>query len=583
MKTSIRLKLIVLIAAVASIFTLIAVGLGGYLGINFMENSHVNNIRSHMQLASRSLQSPISRMDYLELQEQAELILEYKGISGIKILDQNNELILQKGVLEEEIIEKKIVQNKEKMGLLRVSFTNFPLQKGILLVLGVCALFILLGVPVFVFCVWYLSNKYLRDLSELTNCISRGNCENFASYPGETRKDEIGLLARTMRERDNELFAYNRELEEYKEQLEQKVRDRTRELARSKQLSETILNSMPEAIALIDLQDKTILDLNRSFLCRYDISKDEALNRPYYNIIQNLQADSEISDCESSLEDWVNHEPWVVEDTDPELDRKRYFELNILPVRNDSGTIEQIVYVSRDITQQKRTEELRNDVERIVRHDLKSPLNGIIGFSQLLLSEEGVSCKCQEELEYILNSGYKMLHMVNHSLDLFKMEEGTYTPDPEWFDLIPVLERIKKELAWTCERKSVQLELFLESREVDWEQSYYLWGEELNIYTVLANLIGNAVEASPPERSVQVRVETKKDRHIVEVHNYGVVPDSIRESFFERYATKGKSKGTGLGTYSAKLIVQAHGGSIDFTTSEQEGTRVFFSLPQAQS
>ena len=580
MQSSLRLKLIFLMTLVALLFALIAVGLGAFLGIRFLEGNYVQNIKSHMQLAAMSLESPISRMDYLELQEQADLILGYKGISGIQIVDQNDNLILEKGDLKGETISKEIVQNEERTGLLKISFTKSPLKNGIFFLLGICALFLVLGVPVFVFSVYYLSTKYLKDLSDLTQCISDGSCEKLQNYPGESRRDEIGLLAKTLRHRDDELFAYHKELEEYKNQLEQKVADRTRELKRSKQLSETILNGLPEEIALINRKDFVILDVNSSFLKRYNSTKEDVLGETCYKITHFRDTPCEPPEHTCPITEFEKTgTPQVLEHVHDDEGQAKYFEVSAWPVQSENGEPDRFVHVTRDITEKRRTEELRKDVERIVRHDLKSPLNSVIGFSQFLLSEEDIKDECREFLEYIYDAGNKMLHMVNHSLDLFKMEEGTYELKPEYFDLVPALQKLSKEFSWICDKKSVQLQFLIDGQILDGEKSFYLQAEELNIHTVLANLISNAIEASPENEQVTVEIKSEKQGCLIDVHNTGVIPESIRENFFERYVTQGKEKGTGLGTYSAKLIVLAHGGNIDFSSSEEEGTHVYFSLP----
>lgn len=97
-----------------------------------------------------------------------------------------------------------------------------------------------------------------------------------------------------------------------------------------------------------------------------------------------------------------------------------------------------------DITERIRIERLRDDTERIVRHDLKNPLNGIIGFSQLLL-DESQSESHRDSISIIYNSGYQMLHMINHSLDLFKMEEGSYLLEPQELDLIQLFKKLDQE------------------------------------------------------------------------------------------------------------------------------------------
>jgi len=69
--------------------------------------------------------------------------------------------------------------------------------------------------------------------------------------------------------------------------------------------------------------------------------------------------------------------------------------------------------------------------------------------------------------------------------------------------------------------------------------------------------------------------------HTVSIHNQGVVPEQVREDFFEKYATFGKRHGTGLGTYSARLIARTLGGDVTMDTSEAGGTTLTVTLPAA--
>jgi signal transduction histidine kinase len=80
---------------------------------------------------------------------------------------------------------------------------------------------------------------------------------------------------------------------------------------------------------------------------------------------------------------------------------------------------------------------------------------------------------------------------------------------------------------------------------------------------MFANLVGNAVDAAPPGSAVTVALERSGNGNIrAAVINKGEVPREIQDRFFEKYATSGKTRGTGLGTYSARLIAMAHGGDI---------------------
>ena len=90
-------------------------------------------------------------------------------------------------------------------------------------------------------------------------------------------------------------------------------------------------------------------------------------------------------------------------------------------------------------------EKLRRDVERISHHDLKSPLNGIIGFSDFLLAEGNLSADQRPSVQIIFNSGHRLLQMINLSLYLFKMERGTYELEPQEVDLLPLLRNILED------------------------------------------------------------------------------------------------------------------------------------------
>jgi len=96
---------------------------------------------------------------------------------------------------------------------------------------------------------------------------------------------------------------------------------------------------------------------------------------------------------------------------------------------------------------------------------------------------------------------------------------------------------------------------------------------------LFVNLIKNAVEATPENGTVRVGVSSE-GAHIIDIHNQGVIPKEIRPSFFDRFASSGKRGGTGLGTYSAKLIAKAHSGDVSFTTSDEDGTHVIVTLPE---
>ncbi len=220
---------------------------------------------------------------------------------------------------------------------------------------------------------------------------------------------------------------------------------------------------------------------------------------------------------------------------------------------------------------------LQEDVDQIIRHDLKTPLNSIIGYPQVLLRSKNITEKEKKFINIISESGYRMLNMINLSLDLFKMETGVYQLDPVPVDIIKVLKNIEKEVEDTRRTKNLTIKVELSGSPPSEEDTFTIFGEELLCYSMLANLVKNAIEASPKGESIIINVDNKEVA-IISIHNKGAVPEEIRDKFFEKYATSGKTKGTGLGTYSAKLIAETQQGQISMTTSEAEGTTITVQL-----
>lgn len=226
-----------------------------------------------------------------------------------------------------------------------------------------------------------------------------------------------------------------------------------------------------------------------------------------------------------------------------------------------------------EVTDRRKAEELREDVERITRHDLKSPLSAILTLPQLLLEAENLTARQREMIRLMHESGRRMQSIVTMSLSLYSMERGSYQPLRAALDLAALARLIWEECGGPY--RSARMSLRVEADE----EPFMVMAEELPCYTMLANLVNNALEASGPGDEVTVRLKREPGWAVAEVANAGDVPEAIRERFFEKYATSGKRGGTGLGTYTARLVAQAHGGGIELETGNGQGTVVRVRLP----
>jgi len=223
---------------------------------------------------------------------------------------------------------------------------------------------------------------------------------------------------------------------------------------------------------------------------------------------------------------------------------------------------------------------LKDEVERITRHDLKSPIIGLLNGIEYLenfttLDKE--QADITSDMRITANTG---MNMINRSLDLYRMETGNYRYDPATMDMLAVSRRVAADLAGLATPKGINVLITKAGNIPNESDSVCVTAEETLCYSLISNLLKNSIEASETGERVTLTLNENENISIT-IHNNGVVPEEIRETFFDKYTTAGKKSGTGLGTYSAKLMAKTMGGSIEMDTSEEDGTKVTVVLPKS--
>ncbi|GAB6058886.1 hypothetical protein JCM31598_20030 [Desulfonatronum parangueonense] len=256
------------------------------------------------------------------------------------------------------------------------------------------------------------------------------------------------------------------------------------------------------------------------------------------------------------------------------LNRKKngdlYWETaSISPVLDDDGMVVNYVAVKEDISDRKDHERLKEDVDRIMRHDLRSPLSGIIGLAGVLLQDEAIAGEQREMLRLLEESGQRMLRMIDNSLDLIKMETGAYQYLPRRVDALGVIREVLGNLRSKLQAKSLREEVTLDGRPA--VEPFWVGTEERLLFCMLSNLLLNAVEASPDGETIAVEL-SQKPVPTLRIRNRGAVPEPVRENFFQKYKTHGKQYGTGLGTYSARLMADTMGYGLAMETSDTDNS-----------
>lgn len=261
----------------------------------------------------------------------------------------------------------------------------------------------------------------------------------------------------------------------------------------------------------------------------------------------------------------------------------------ISPIRDDRGDIVHFVGVKEDIGDRKELERVREDVERIMRHDLKSPLNFLLAVPDLLTMDGNLTPEQLESVNLMRETGQKMNDMINLSLDLFKMETGCYDYLPQPVALAPILLSLARMFDTRLRTKQLRLEISIDDAPLnpDADAGVMVTADDQLLYSMLVNLFLNAIEASPNGETIRIEIDSGQKQNTtiaLRLYNRGAVPAALRTHFFDKYRTLGKQGGTGLGTYSAKLMATTMGFDLRMQTSDAEDrTCILLDMPVPSS
>lgn len=222
---------------------------------------------------------------------------------------------------------------------------------------------------------------------------------------------------------------------------------------------------------------------------------------------------------------------------------------------------------------------LHEDVEQMTRHDLKGPLAGVIGLAQTLAVDKTMSRNQVNQLRMIEDTSLQLLGMVNLSAELFKIETGRFKLDAQPVKVGDILHRISDMARTTFSAKHVTVSLDIDGLVGEGVSSAL--GDAMLCYSLFQNLLKNACEASPVGSEVAVTLRDETPLRVT-ITNQGVVPAAIRDRFFDKFVTSGKPGGTGIGTYSARLLAEAQHGTVALSVCDEENwTTLTVTLPRA--
>jgi len=274
-----------------------------------------------------------------------------------------------------------------------------------------------------------------------------------------------------------------------------------------------------------------------------------------------------------------------------------YLQASYNPIQNLEGKVIKVVKISQDITKEieaaislQKAKEMAEDLNEQkdnfianVSHEIRTPIHAVLGFTDLLLENEGDKHKINY-LNAVKIAGDSLLFIVNDILDLSKMEAGLLQIDKDLFNVREVVSRVFSILHLKAHQKKIEFEPFISP-----DVPELLIGDKNRLSQILINLLGNAIKFTA-EGSVSLEVTVIKDISEKAVLNFKVsdtgigIPQDKLDTVFQRFlqaeeTTSQKYGGTGLGLNISRQLIEKQEGSIEVKSEHGKGTDFIFDIP----
>ena len=199
---------------------------------------------------------------------------------------------------------------------------------------------------------------------------------------------------------------------------------------------------------------------------------------------------------------------------------------------------------------------------QMLTHEFKTPVAGIIGAAEILEGDLADGDR-QKFLNNITREAHRIAAITEHLLQIATLENTRTVPKPERIDVKEVLEQLAEDFAPQLTQKSVSV-------KVNAVPELRLSGNYFLFYQALANLLQNALDFSPEKGVIEIGARRESTQIIITISDRGAgIPEFARDKIFEKFYSLERPdtqrKSTGLGLAFVKLVVELHGGSIDFS------------------
>ncbi|MDQ0917892.1 ATP-binding protein [Paenibacillus sp. V4I5] len=386
--------------------------------------------------------------------------------------------------------------------------------------------------------------------------------------------DHFFRMAEQIKENQGALLQLNSE-------LENRVEERTQRLQDEHATLNAVLESMSDAIVLIDVKHNVVYANHRMAeifaipMSELGAMNEAALFERIALLLPERQDELQMLTAEPRVQGAFT--------VKSEHGKERFMMVSAFQVARE-GRVFGRGYVWRDMTKEHEIDALKNDLISLASHEFKTPITSIRGGVETLLRVDAQweeSFK-QELLEGIHEDIGRIQDLIDEWLDISKIESGAMRINPQPLRLEAVVESAKRRLPQQANYEHTQFEVHLEGGIP------LVYADKLRMEQVLVNLFTNAVRYNVQHPIIRITAKADERYVHLEVQDNGIgISAEHADKIFDRFyrvdvSSSRQTGGTGLGLAICKGIMQAHGGEIRVASKLGEGSTFILSIPRFQ-
>jgi signal transduction histidine kinase len=418
----------------------------------------------------------------------------------------------------------------------------------------------IIGLILFLY--YYLSGIITKPILKLARITERISDANFISSEiNIDTDDEIGSLAKNFK-------IMNLKLKRLYQNLELKVRQRTRDLRELNEKHEIVTNYFPNGgVALIN-RNYRILTIGGEEFTTLGFSAQEAVGKNFVEVFPKKITKLAKPFFKKTLAGEATS-------FEVEFSNKTYMVRNI-PIKNQKGEVVSFISMAQNITSEKEFDQQKNAFIGIASHELKTPITALSAYTQILEKRLRSNKQNHYFIKHIRSQTDKLVRLIDDLLNVSKIDSAKLDLNLKEIDPNILIGRIVRDFQYTTQTHSIEKEGVIKGNVVC---------DENRIEQVIINLLTNAIKYSPNSKQIIVHLSNIKDEAVVAIEDFGfgIAKEDLSKVFQRFFRSKntaeGHVKGFGLGLFICAEIIKKHGGRIWAESEKDEGSIFSFSLP----